>query len=63
MSVWFSCCLFSFLLKIENGNKNAFGWIFKNIFRENIFSNEPKIKNNKISFFKNTFSVFLFLEN
>ena len=48
--VWLDCFLFLFSLKIENGNGNAFGWIFENILSENIFSNEPKIKNNKISF-------------
>jgi len=37
-------------LEIENNDGNKFGWIFKNIFGENIFLNEPKIKNNKISF-------------
>jgi len=46
--------LFSILLKIENGDGNAFGWIFENIFSKNIFLNEPKTENNKISF-----SVFL----
>jgi len=48
--VWFDCFLFSFSLEIKNGDKNAFGWIFENIFSENIFSNELKTKNNKISF-------------
>jgi len=42
--------LFSFSLKIENNDKNTFGWIFENIFSENIFSNEQKTGNNKISF-------------
>jgi len=50
----FGCILFLFLLKIENGDENVFDWIFVFIFCENIFSNESKIKNNKISF-----SVFL----
>ena len=50
----FGCFLFLFSLEIKNGDGNAFGWIFENIFSENIFSNEPKIGNNKISF-----SVFL----
>ena len=41
---------FSFLLKIKSNNRNAFGWIFENIFSKNIFSNEPKTGNNKIAF-------------
>ena len=49
--VRFDCFLFSFSLEIENGDENAFGWIFENIFDENIFSNEPKTENNKISLF------------
>jgi len=48
--VWFVHFLFSFLLKIENSDENMFGWIFKDIFSENIFSNEPKTENNKILF-------------
>jgi len=48
--VWFDCFLFSFSLEIENGDGNAFGWFFENIFSENIFSNKPKTENNKISF-------------
>jgi len=28
----------------------VFGWIFENIFSENIFPNEPKTGNNKILF-------------
>jgi len=42
--------LFSFSLKTENGDENEFGWIFENIFSENIFPNEPENGNNKISF-------------
>jgi len=49
-TIWVDCFLFSFSLEIENGDENAFGWIFENIFSENIFSNEPKTRNNKISF-------------
>ena len=49
--VWFDCFLFSFSFEIENGDENAFGWIFENIFGENIFSNEQKTENNTISFF------------
>jgi len=49
-SVWFGCFLFSFSLKIENGDENVFDWIFVFIFNENIFPNEPKTGNNKISF-------------
>jgi len=45
-SVWFDCFQFLFSLEIENGDENAFGWIFENIFNENIFSNEPQIGNN-----------------
>jgi len=48
--VWFGCFLFSFLLVIENGDGNVFSWIFVFIFSENIFPNEPKTGNNKISF-------------
>ena len=33
--VWFDCFLFSFSLKIENGDENVFGWIFENIFSKN----------------------------
>jgi len=51
--------LFLFLLKIENGNENAFDWIFENIFSKNIFSNEPKIENNKISFLVETTNLIL----
>ena len=45
-------CLFFVLvlLEIKNGDENVFGWIFENIFIKNIFSNEPKTENNKISF-------------
>jgi len=70
-NVWFGYFLFSFSLKIENGDENALGWIFKNIF-----SDEQKTENNKISFsvfsieirnLKNIFSfgntLFLFLES
>ena len=53
--VWFNYFLFSFLLEIENNNKNVFGQIFKNIVSENIFLNKQKTKNNKM--------LFLFLEN
>ena len=49
--VRFDGFLFSFSLEIENGDENAFGWIFENIFGENIFSNEQKTENNTISFF------------
>jgi len=48
--VWFGCFLFSFSLKIENDDGNVFGWISVFIFSENIFPNEPKTGNNKISF-------------
>ena len=48
--VWFGYFLFSFLLEIKNGDGNVFGWIFVFIFSENIFPNEPKTGNNKISF-------------
>ena len=48
MDVWFDC--FLFLLEIENDDKILSGWISVFIFSENIFSNEPKIRNNKISF-------------
>ena len=48
--VWFDYFLLLFSLKIKNGDGNEFGWIFENIFSENIFSNEPKTGNNKISF-------------
>ena len=50
--VWFNYFLFLFLFsrKIENNYKNTFDWIFENIFSKNIFSNKPKTKNNKISF-------------
>jgi len=34
--------VFIFLLEIENGDENVFGWTFKNIFNKNIFLNEPK---------------------
>jgi len=47
---YFGCFLFLFLLEIENGNENIFDWISVFIFSENIFPNEPKIENNKISF-------------
>jgi len=33
--VWFGCFLFSFSLKIENGDENVFSWISENIFSEN----------------------------
>jgi len=49
--VGFLKILFSFSLEIENDDENAFGWIFENIFSENIFSKELKTENNKISFF------------
>ena len=48
--VWFDCFLFSFSLKIENGNENAFGWIFENIFSENENKKQSENENNKISF-------------
>jgi len=48
--IWFDCFQFLFSLKIENGDENVFGCIFENIFNKNIFSNEPKNRNNKISF-------------
>jgi len=37
-------------LEIENGDENVFDWISVFIFSENIFPNEPKTGNNKISF-------------
>jgi len=46
--VWFGCFMFLFSLEIENDDENAFGWIFENIFSENILSNEQKTGNNKI---------------
>ena len=58
-SVWFGCFLFSFSLEIENGDGNVFGWIFENIFSENIFPNEPKTGNNKISFSVETKNLIL----
>jgi len=57
--VWFGCFLFSFSLKIENGDGNVFGWIFVFIFSENIFPNEPKAGNNKISFSVETRNLIL----
>jgi len=54
-SVWFGCFLFSFSLEIENGDGNVFGLISVFIFSKNIFPNEPKTENNKISF--SVFSV------
>ena len=48
--VWFDFFLFLFSLEIENGDENLFGWISIFIFSENIFPNEPKTENNKISF-------------
>ena len=57
-SIWF-VFFFSFLLKIENDDENMFGWIFKNIFNENIFSNEPKLKNNKILFWVEIMNLIL----
>jgi len=50
VSVWFDCFLFSFSLKIENGDENVFGWIFENIFNENEYRKQPENENNKISF-------------
>ena len=50
MGVWFDCFLFSFSLKIENGDENVFGWIFENIFTENENRKQPENENNKISF-------------
>ena len=41
---------FFFLLKIENSDENVFDWIFENIFNKNIFLNDSKTGNNKISF-------------
>ena len=46
--VWFGCFLFLFLLKIENGDKDVFDWIFVFIFSEDIFPNESETENNKI---------------
>jgi len=57
--VWFDCFLFSFSLEIKNGGGNAFGWIFENIFSENIFPNEPKTENNKILFSVETMNLIL----
>ena len=39
--VWFDCFLFSFSLRIENGNRNVFDWISIFIFNENIFPHKP----------------------
>ena len=57
--VWFGCFLFSFSLEIENGDENVFGWIYVFIFSENIFPNEPKTGNNKISFSVETKNLIL----
>ena len=48
--VWFGCFLFSFSLKIENGDGNVFDWISVFIFSENIFPNEPKLETIKSRF-------------
>jgi len=53
--VWFDCFLFSFSLKIKNGDENIFGWISENIFSENEKRKQPKNENNKLSF--SVFSV------
>ena len=42
--------MFSFSLKIENGDEYAFGWIFENIFTENENKKQLENENNKISF-------------
>jgi len=55
--VWFGCFLFSFSLKIENGDENVFGWISENILSENENRKQTENENNKFSF-----SVFL-IEN
>ena len=71
--IWFSCFLVSFSLEIKNNDENAFGWIFKNMFSENILSKskmkmrgdeERNLNKSKDIFsFKNASLVFLFLEN
>jgi len=48
--VLFDCFLFSFSLKIENGDENVFGWISENIFSENENRKQSENENNKISF-------------
>jgi len=53
-SVWFGCFLFSFSLKIENGDENVFGWISENIFSENenrkqILSKSKNIKRQEVN--------------
>lgn len=42
--------MFSFLLEIENNNKNIFDWIFENIFNKKFSQTNQKIKTIKFYF-------------